>query len=280
MTIRLLAVTGGIWLMTMAIAMSQAATELHGTFALQGGLARTAGYLEAAPGARPGAWKFDFWMTPSTGGSPIRTYALDMTKLLHVIVVSDDFKTFMHVHPKFLASGHFVLDQTLPRAGLYHIYADGRPSGIGQQVFRFDLQAGNAAPAARDLSESNLVAKVDGYSVTLSSLSLQTNSSAEIVVRIAKGAKPAPDVHPYLGELAHAVFIDAGDLSYVHMHPVLPGMVMGSATTAVYSNDEVVVSPNMVLHVTVREPGTYKLWFQFHAGSSLHVASFVLTATP
>lgn len=280
MTIRVLVVTGGIWLMTMAIAMSQAATELHGTFALQGGVARTAGYLEAAPGARPGAWKFDFWMTPSSGGAPIRTYALDMTKLLHVIIVSDDFKTFLHVHPKLLASGHFVLDQTLPRPGLYHIYADGRPSGIGQQVFRFDLQAGNAAPAARDLSERSPVANVDGYTVTLSSLSLQSGASTEIAVGIEKGAKPATDVHPYLGELAHAVFIDAGDLSYVHVHPVLPGMVMGSATTAVYSNDEMVVSPNTVLHVTVHEPGTYKLWFQFHAGPSLHVAAFVLTAKP
>ena len=147
-------------------------------------------------------------------------------------------------------------------------------------MFRFDLQAGDAAPVAKDLSERTPVANVDGYTVTLSSLSLQTGSSAEIAVHIAKGGKPATDVHPYLGELAHAVFLNAGDLSYVHVHPVLPGMVMGSATTAVYSNDEMIVSPNTLLHVTVHEPGTYKLWFQFHAGSSLHVASFVLTAKP
>jgi len=121
MTRRVLVATGAIWLMTMAIALSQAATVLHGTFALQGGVARTAGFFEAAPGARPGAWKFDFWMTPLNGGAPIRAYALDMTKLLHVIIVSDDFKTFFHVHPKFLASGHFVLDQPLPRPGIYHI---------------------------------------------------------------------------------------------------------------------------------------------------------------
>jgi hypothetical protein len=34
----------------------------------------------------------------------------------------------------------------------------------------------------------------------------------------------------------------------------------------------------MALHVNVLEPGTYKLWFQFAGGSSIHVAQFVLTA--
>ena len=279
MTMRALALVSGICLMTMVTAAE--GTVLHGTFALQGGLARTAGYLDAAPSARPNAWMFDFWMTPKNGGAPIRDYDLEMTKLLHVIIVSDDFKAFMHVHPRLLSSGHFTLDQSLPHSGIYHIYSDARASGIGQQVFRFDFQAGKAVPIApKDLSERNPLAHVDGYSVTLSSLSLRSGSSAHIAVRIAKGGKPATDVHPYLRALAHAVFLDADDLTYVHVHPVALGSVMGPASAMVYSNDAAVVSPNMPLSVTVNEPGTYKLWFQFHGGSSLHVASFVLTAKP
>jgi hypothetical protein len=155
MVTRVWALTGGIWLMTLATAY--AGQVLHGAFALQGGVARTAGYLDAAPGSRANTWKLDFWMTPKNGGAPIRAYDLDMTKLLHVIIVSDDFKTFIHTHPTFSSTGHFLLDQSLPRPGTYHIYSDGRPSGVGQQVFRFDLQAGEAAGTPRDLSERSVV---------------------------------------------------------------------------------------------------------------------------
>ncbi|MBV8197100.1 MAG: hypothetical protein JO263_03115 [Candidatus Eremiobacteraeota bacterium] len=265
----------------LTTALAGAAMPLKGTFALQGSAAKTAGYLDASrSGAEPNAWRLDFWMSPQTGATPIRAYDLDMTKLLHVIIVSDDFTRFIHTHPQPLANGHFILDQTLPGPGLYHVYSDGRPSGIGQQVFRFDLQNGSAAPSPKDLSERSKVAHVDGYAVALSTLSLRVGSMAPIAVHVTKNGRAAADIHPYLGALAHAVFLDAGDLSYVHVHPVALGstMMMEAASAMVYSNDKAVVSPNMLLHVTVNEPGTYKLWFQFRGGASLHVASFVINA--
>jgi hypothetical protein len=35
---------------------------------------------------------------------------------------------------------------------------------------------------------------------------------------------------------------------------------------------------DMMLHVTIKEPGVYKLWLQFRGGSELYVAPFILTA--
>jgi len=278
MTTRTLMIAVVIGLAAIAIA---AGATLTGVFALQGGVARTAGYLEPSQlVSSQNGWKLDFWMTPKNSTVPIRAYDLDMTKLLHVIIVSDDFTKFIHVHPRLFPNGHFVLDQALPGPGIYHVYSDGRPAGIGQQVFRFDLRSGTTGGATlRDLGERNSAMLVDGYSVTLSTLSLRAGSMARIAIHIAKNGKPATDIHPYLGALAHAVFLDADDLTYVHVHPVTLGaMMMETASTTVYSNDKAIVSPNMLLYVTVNEKGTYKLWFQFRGGASLHVASFVLSA--
>ena len=38
-------------------------------------------------------------------------------------------------------------------------------------------------------------------------------------------------------------------------------------------------SPNMALHVALREPGIYKLWLQFKGGNELYVAPFVITVS-
>jgi hypothetical protein len=176
----------------------------------------------------------------------------------------------------------------LPKTGLYHLYADGEPSGVGQQVFRFDFNAGPPMPndpAARDLSERSTSSVVDGYTVTLSGLKLKAGGESMLDVHILRGGKPAADLHPYLGALAHAVFVDADDLTYVHVHPMplvadggmAPMTGMHGMSASEMADEE--SASEMTLHVSVLEPGTYKLWLQFAGGSGLHVAQFVLSAS-
>jgi hypothetical protein len=262
-------------------AAAYAAAPLVGTFALQGGSQATHGYLAATPAARPGTWSFDFWMTPRRSSSPIKAYDLDMTKFMHVVVIGDDFRTFIHDHPAFLPNGHFSMEEPLAPGG-YHVYADARPAGGDQQVYRFDFQAGKAGAAvARDLSERRATASVDGYSVSVSTLSLRAGSETNVAIHVTKDGKPATDLHPYLRAPAHAIFIDADDLSYVHVHPVMPAAMagMGGQDVMIYESSDAVVKPDMLLRAALMEKGTYKLWFQFRGGSTLHVATFVFSAT-
>jgi len=286
-----------IFALAAAILLAGAAAgggpALRGVFALQGAVAKTSAYLVAdRAGADPLAQRFDLWMTPLGSGAAISSYETDMTKLVHVLIVSDDFSVFIHDHPEIAPGGHFVFEQRLPKLGLYHVYADGRPEGDGQQVFRFDLQAG--APAAstappRDLGERSATCLVDGYAVTLSTLALKAGSESTIEVHIRRDGRPATDLHPYLTALAHAVFINAEDLTYVHVHPLplgaghemagMEGMQgMHGMESMASPAPGATIAPDMALHVSVLEPGTYKLWFQFAGGSAVHVAQFALTA--
>ncbi|MGC1335303.1 MAG: hypothetical protein WA812_07975 [Candidatus Cybelea sp.] len=267
-------------------ALTAANPAIRGTFALQGQSPKAEGYLTAGElSSDPLNRRLDTWMTPLGSGVAIRTYDVDMTKLLHMIIVSDDFRTFLHVHPVLGPSGHFLLNQRFPDQGLYHIYIDARPTGFGQQVFRFDLGLGGAAArASRDLGERGTTTRAGPYFVSISTDTLAIGSESHLVIHILKDGKPASDLHPYLGALAHAVFLNAGDLSYVHAHPLplsASGEKSGPTGTAMGMKplpDSASSSPNMRLHVALREPGTYKLWLQFRGGNGLYVATFVLTA--
>ncbi|MBC5799092.1 MAG: hypothetical protein GIX03_00045 [Candidatus Eremiobacteraeota bacterium] len=283
-------------LLVLSASLFGAASARTGVFALQGGTQKTTGHLAVrAVAGKPLVRELDFWMTRNGSATPVRRYQTDMTKLLHGVIVSDDFTTFLHVHPLFSNNGHFALEQRFPRRALYHVYADGEPLGIGQQVFRFDINVGPTRRSApRELMPTGPVTMAGPYTVTLSRLRLSTQGETMLNLRIRRGDKLARDLHPYLGTLGHAVFLNGKDLTYVHVHPMALGA--GSARSAMSPNGTMpsaatmempaqplrpsaVIAANMLLNVAVREPGTYKLWFQFRGGDALRVASFVLTAS-
>jgi hypothetical protein len=296
----------------LVLALGSAFTHpLAGAFALQNGRSQMQAHMLAMQaGPSPLDRHLDIWLTRGAS-HVVNRYDIEMTKYLHVIAVSDDFATFLHVHPILGSDHHFRLDVDFPKAGLYHVYADGDPEGIGQQVFRFDLRVGPPVERRRDLAPTGATVTTGPYRVSLSATTLHAGSESRIAVHITEDGKPAKDLHPYLGALAHAVFIDATDLSYAHVHPMsmngasgkaggtagaspmadMSGMAGMSGTSDMSSMsgmadmdmsatplpDAQISSPDMMLHVVVRRAATYKLWLQFRGGGELHVAPFVLT---
>jgi len=273
-----------------AVVMLAASAPIVGTFALSGGTAKARGYLLDAGGPDPLERRLAIWFTPPGGGPPIRHYDVDMAKLLHLIVVSDDFTSFAHVHPVLGGDGRFWITQRFPRPALYHLYADGEPAGLGQQVFRFDLAVGGGtSAAARVLPPPTRSVTVAPYVVRLGTTSVRAGRDTPIAVHVRARGVPARDLHPYLGALAHAVFLSARDLRYVHVHPMpaggmnemsfdaMPGMSM-EAMEMKPLPDTAVSAPDMVLHVRLPRPGRYALWFQFRGADALRVARFTIVA--
>ncbi|MDQ2909145.1 MAG: hypothetical protein M3R44_07335 [Candidatus Eremiobacteraeota bacterium] len=277
-----------------AFALLGAVPVLSGTFALQNSIPKTSGQLIARTvPSEPLERNLNFWMVPNGSSAIVRRYDIDMTKLLHFVIVSDDFRTFMHVHPSF-AGGHFVLTQRFPRPALYHVYADGEPSGIGQQVFRFDLAVGSPRlHVKRELGPKGTSTSAGPYVVLFDRATLSTSGESKLTIHIRKNGHPARDLHPYLGALAHVVLLDADDLTYVHAHPMpLRATTMKPPSgNASMSGDRAlemampalaartVTTPDMFVQVAVHKPGPYQLWLQFRGGGSLHVARLLLTAT-
>ena len=263
-------------------AASLRADVLKGEPSLQGYPVQTEGFLKASPGATPLEQKLDVWMTLPNSPAPIRQYQVEMTKKLHMIIVSDDFKTFMHVHPSLNSSGHFLITQTFPAAGTYLVYADTLPNDLNHQVFRFKLDVGHAsAPAARNLPNTGMGVQAGPYEVDLSTVRIHAGRMEMVDISVLKDGQPAKDLHPYLGAPAHAVFLNAKDLSYVHVHPMASDMMdMDMSKPMPELPDNASVSGDMMLHIALREAGTYKLWLQFRgANDKLYIAEFTVLAS-
>jgi hypothetical protein len=262
-----------------------AASPSGGTYALQSGSARVQAYMSAAPiGGEPLRQHLEIWMTRSGSAEPIRRYTVDMTKLLHLIIVSDDLVTYLHVHPTLGSDGRFRIDQRLPAPALYHVYADAEPEGDGQQVFRFELTTPGGAPVPKRLLPPDVrVSSAGPYTATLKGTTVPTGKPATLVVTIRRNGRPAADLHPYLGVPAHAVFIAAKDLTYLHTHPTNPGSGSMSGMEGMHGDmttlrDDAKVAPTLQLPVTLRERGDYKMWLQFRGGDQVYTVPFVVTA--
>ncbi len=205
------------------------------------------------------------------GTTPILDYTVDMQRIMHLVVVRDDFATFAHLHPAFdVTSGTFRQPFTRDSGHEYYVYADTTPKGLGQQVFRFTLQSsGPLASTTPSLTVSPPTAAAGPYTVTLGQTSFSANQPLKVSITVTKGGKPASDLGTFLGAAAHAVFINTSTLAYVHVHPMVKGSMSSMA----------LAGPHMMMMLPALPAGTYKLWIQFRGGNDvIYTAPFTVVA--
>ncbi len=279
------------------IASAHAAEPLRGTYALPDGAPKVTSTLTAT--AAGGAKQvLDIAMTPIGAAAPEPVYETELSKQLHVIAVSQDLRTFVHEHGEApRKDGHFRIPIALAGKGLWHIYADGVPKGLGQQVMRFELVLGSGGPTAPPpLPAPTGTQSVEGrYAVKFDGIDLKAGQEAELGLHLLRDGKPAADVTPFLGVAAHAVFIAATDLTYVHVHAApaeapamggtgagmqhemagMPGMEGMGAPLPAGSK----VPPDLTLHIKAPKAGTYMLWIQFEGGGKVRTVPFVVAAS-
>jgi len=289
------------------------ASTLSGAYALPDGQPKVAATLTATPkaGGPAGTQILEVAMIRLATGRPVLRYQTELSKQLHLIAVSGDLQTFVHDHgDRPDGSGRFRVAMTFPHGGLWHIYADAVPAGLGQQVMRFDLDLGGEPSRPQPAPEPTGLEGADGrYGVRFDTLDLRGGQDAELNLHILRDGQPAPDVTPYLGVAAHAVFISAADLTYVHAHAA-PAAALAAGGTGTAMKQDMTgmagmdmsgmghagggghggmpgmggapmrpgtkVAPDLTLHVHAPKAGAYLLWLQFMAGGQVRTVPFVV----
>ncbi len=164
--------------------------------------------------------------TDAATGRQVAAYDVELTQELHILAVDDQLNELVHEHVREATTdGRFVAELQFPHAGTYHIFTDVVPTGLGQQVLRFDVMVGSVQGAsqahggnAADVT-GGTISSVDGaYTVQLDASQLRAGHEGVMSLNLLKDGQPATDLAPYLGVAAHVVLIRAEDLAYVHAH--------------------------------------------------------------
>jgi len=195
-------------------------------------------------------------------GEPVTDMEPEQGKLLHLIVVRDDFTGYQHLHPELGRDGVWSADVRTPKAGRYRAIADfvidGRKYVLGTDL----IAPGDAAD--RPLPAPALRASADGYDVELQRPAvLEPGEEAQLTFRVTRAGRPVTELEPYLGSYGHLVALHAPDLAYSHVHPDGEDRSAGA----------------MTFDTELDEPGTYRLFLQFQTNGRVHTVAFTQTVS-
>ena len=161
---------------------------VQGTYALPDGKPKVTATLAVRPGA--GLRRtLDITMAPVGGTAPFRQYELELSKQMHIIAVDGALQAFVHEHGERPGpGGHFRIGMAFPHQGLWHVYADAVPRGIGQQVVRFDVPIGTAPSAGirPDLAPTGHLSSDGSYAVQVEAAELKAGQDSELRLHLLR----------------------------------------------------------------------------------------------
>jgi hypothetical protein len=196
--------------------------------------------------------QFTFQITGPAGRAVTRYDTLH-DKKLHLVLVSGDLATYLHVHPTMADDGTWSVQLPALGAGPYRVFADFQPAGASQLTLGIDVTVpGDYQPTPLQLSKST---SVDGYDVELTG----DPADGQVTVTVRQNGQVIT-TEPYLAAAGHLVAIRDGDLAYLHVHPI----------------DEVPAGP-VRFGISVPSAGTYGLYFDFQVGGVVRTAHFAVS---
>jgi hypothetical protein len=219
------------------------------------GVAENGMRLVAPATARAGVRERFVFRILDDNGDTVRDFAIEHTKRLHFIAVRRDLTGFQHLHPRQEASGAWSTDLTLRDAGAYRVFADFRPAGGAATTLASDVLAGGTF-TPRALPSPTSSVRVDGYDVALRATGATAGREAALTYTVSRDGRPVA-VQPYLGASGHLVALRAGDLAYLHVHPLAGGADEGRIAFA----------------ATYPSAGRYRLFLQFRHEGRVHTAA-------
>ncbi|MEK7630868.1 MAG: cytochrome c biogenesis protein CcdA [Patescibacteria group bacterium] len=216
-------------------------------------------------------------------GLPLQDLKEEHERLIHVIIVSEDLKTFMHVHPddfgpitdEMRAKGEFPIYVTFPRAGTYSL-ATGFSHKNHEGTVRNTITVVGGKPEPVAIVKNIMrEEKFKGFAVSLKTNPDQIQSGVPAHLEYTMtddSGKPVGDMVSYLGAPMHLA-IWSYDLGYfLHTHGEVPGYGHQVPADASFG-------PMIDAHTAFPYPGLYRVFAQFSRDGDVYTTTFDIAVT-
>ena len=221
------------------------------------------------------------------------------TKLMHLIVVSEDGSFYRHIHPGDAAEGLFSFNVNFPATGKYRVF-DEIVLKNGQKIlYRHDLTIGtgeespnSAAPAL--VPGGGLEQLFGELKATLEMpQAVKAGETTELKFKFEKDGKPFAELEPYLEEASHMIVLSQDSNSFKHIHGQVPGAAPMQEEAPAESmgweqpQEEAMApvapgqkyGPEIGYKLKFEQAGTYKIWAEFQYQGKVLIFSYILTVS-
>lgn len=219
-------------------------------------------------------------------GNPV-SLAVNHERLLHVIVISDDFTVFSHIHPDDAAplsegakaNAQFSVPYTFSKGGSYLVALDYQ---VGRHHYsdHFTFQVAGQPATVKTLPDFRQLQEVDGHLVQLdlqpASPRAQENITLTYTFKEA-GGTPITTLQPYLAAAMHLAVVREDFGKFIHAHGEIhtPGQPQPSGGmhmhTALLPHS---FGPQVEAHLVFPAPGVYHLFGEFAHEGKIRASHF------
>lgn len=171
-------------------------------------------------------------------------------KLLHLVVISEDLKEFLHLHPNQMDENTFEQEIKLEENKAFKAFVDITVEGKNFFIKPINVSRkdnSNKKPLKLDNIKSRTL---QGKNIDFEHSPFVINQKVELHFNINNAT---PD--PYLGALGHVVIVDEQLEKFIHVHP---------------KNNNITT-----FETHFDTPGKYKLWAEFKFGQDIVIFPYV-----
>ncbi len=219
-------------------------------------------------------------------GKPLQGLTVNHERILHIIIVSEDFSVFAHLHPEdfgpvtagMISEARFTIKYAFPKAGRYLIALD---SAVGNKHFSRKLSINvSGSPAMSTLKPDFSSEKSFGdYEIKLTSTPSHIKAGDKTTLKylIQKNDRSVTDLETYLAAPMHIAIILTDLNNFIHAHGEIPGSSSPHPPVGhIHGILEDKFGPEIEARVIFPVRGTYQIFSEFKHKGRVVVTSFMV----